>query len=364
MTSSIRVSGRFSPPNADTFQPTPSWLAGPPVGSYEPPTHFSDIRNRKPLYRMMPSSSFASTTKRFEDRPNLENRPKSRGAPPCVAHRDPHARFRGPGYRQPDQTSTLLGSEGVWRPNSPPTIVRRGVSQPQIGGVDRPLSAPFMGCTSAAVEADFFAERAHLGPGAYADGLERNQSTFSRAASSPQGPGSRGAGSRGAGSQKSRGAPPGHMYGTAAFANSGRAKAIIPNDDRYVTEVPGRGDTLLGPQTFYNPDPRWNGDTWVSVQERQGRRLRLKEGAAINKSLSSLGDVIGALSSGAKHVPYRNAKLTHVLQNALAGSSKTLMFVNVSPSAKHHCESLSSLRFAAKVNATQVGPAEKRGTKA
>ena len=90
----------------------------------------------------------------------------------------------------------------------------------------------------------------------------------------------------------------------------------------------------------------------------------MAEANAINKSLSSLGDVIGALSSGAKHVPYRNAKLTHVLQNALSGSSKTLMFVNVSPSAKHHCESLSSLRFASKVNATQVGPAERKGTKA
>ena len=56
-----------------------------------------------------------------------------------------------------------------------------------------------------------------------------------------------------------------------------------------------------------------------------------------------------------KHVPYRNSKLTHMLQNALSGSAKTLMFVNVNPSA--HQESLSSLRFAAKVGGVEVGPA-------
>ena len=92
--------------------------------------------------------------------------------------------------------------------------------------------------------------------------------------------------------------------------------------------------------------------------------IAMTEANAINKSLSSLGDVIGAMSSAAKHVPYRNSKLTHVLQSALSGSSKTLMFVNVSPSARHHSESLSSLRFASKVNNTQVGPAEKKGAKA
>ena len=82
----------------------------------------------------------------------------------------------------------------------------------------------------------------------------------------------------------------------------------------------------------------------------------LREANCINKSLSSLGDVISALGDAkAKHVPYRNSKLTHVLQNALAGSAKTLMFVNVNPAA--HQESLSSLRFAAKVGGVEIGPA-------
>jgi len=87
----------------------------------------------------------------------------------------------------------------------------------------------------------------------------------------------------------------------------------------------------------------------------------LREANAINKSLSSLGDVIAAMSAKAAHVPFRNSKLTHVLQSALSGSAKTLMFVNINPTARHHHETLSSLRFAAKVNSTENGRPQKRG---
>jgi kinesin family member C1 len=52
---------------------------------------------------------------------------------------------------------------------------------------------------------------------------------------------------------------------------------------------------------------------------------RMKETQNINKSLSCLGDVIEALGRGAGHVPYRNSKLTHLLQYSLGGNSKTLM---------------------------------------
>ncbi|KAI3695229.1 hypothetical protein L1987_78221 [Smallanthus sonchifolius] len=81
---------------------------------------------------------------------------------------------------------------------------------------------------------------------------------------------------------------------------------------------------------------------------------RLKETQAINKSLSSLSDVIFALAKKEEHVPFRNSKLTYLLQPCLGGDSKTLMVVNVSPSPSSVNESLCSLRFAARVNACEI----------
>ncbi|KAB5545636.1 P-loop containing nucleoside triphosphate hydrolase protein [Coniochaeta sp. 2T2.1] len=85
---------------------------------------------------------------------------------------------------------------------------------------------------------------------------------------------------------------------------------------------------------------------------------RMKETQNINKSLACLGDVIEALGKGSAHVPYRNSKLTHLLQYSLGGNSKTLMFVMVSPLEAHLKETLTSLRFATKVHNTHIGTAK------
>ncbi|KAI5124211.1 hypothetical protein M0805_005061 [Coniferiporia weirii] len=91
---------------------------------------------------------------------------------------------------------------------------------------------------------------------------------------------------------------------------------------------------------------------------------RLKETQNINKSLSALADVIAALGEKSdkadKHIPYRNSKLTYLLQNSLSGNSKTLMVLNLSPLAAHLGESLCSLRFATKVNNTTLGTAKRQ----
>ncbi|KAK4127993.1 kinesin-domain-containing protein [Parathielavia appendiculata] len=86
------------------------------------------------------------------------------------------------------------------------------------------------------------------------------------------------------------------------------------------------------------------------LKHSQAEGERMKETQNINKSLACLGDVIEALGRGSAHVPYRNSKLTHLLQYSLGGNSKTLMFVMVSPLEAHLKETITSLRFATKVS--------------
>ncbi len=71
----------------------------------------------------------------------------------------------------------------------------------------------------------------------------------------------------------------------------------------------------------------------------------MKEAQNINKSIMTLGMVINALTKGAKHIPYRDSKLTRVLQESLGGNSLTNLIINCSPSMINQSESLSTLRF-------------------
>ncbi|KAM3326414.1 kinesin-like protein KIN-14I [Capsicum chacoense] len=84
---------------------------------------------------------------------------------------------------------------------------------------------------------------------------------------------------------------------------------------------------------------------------------RLKEAQHINKSLSALGDVISALAQKNAHVPYRNSKLTQLLQDSLGGQAKTLMFVHISPEPEAVGETISTLKFAERVSTVELGAA-------
>lgn len=72
----------------------------------------------------------------------------------------------------------------------------------------------------------------------------------------------------------------------------------------------------------------------------------LEEAKKINKSLSALGMVINALSDGkSSHIPYRDSKLTRILQESLGGNSRTTLIINCSPSSYNDAETVSTLRF-------------------
>ncbi|KAF7139372.1 hypothetical protein RHSIM_Rhsim07G0213200 [Rhododendron simsii] len=100
------------------------------------------------------------------------------------------------------------------------------------------------------------------------------------------------------------------------------------------------------------------GSERLAKTDAQGDRL--KEAQNINRSLSALGDVISALASKSSHIPYRNSKLTHLLQDSLGGDSKTLMFVQISPSVQDMGETVSSLNFASRVRGVELGPAKRQ----
>jgi len=89
----------------------------------------------------------------------------------------------------------------------------------------------------------------------------------------------------------------------------------------------------------------------LAGSERQSKTgatgQRLKEATKINLSLSTLGNVISALVDGkSSHIPYRNSKLTRLLQDSLGGNSKTVMIANNGPADYNYDETISTLRYA------------------
>ena len=75
--------------------------------------------------------------------------------------------------------------------------------------------------------------------------------------------------------------------------------------------------------------------------------------------MSALADVLQALSENQSHIPYRNTKLTHVLQDTIGGDSKLLVMLCVSPVQKYTTETLQCLGFGSRTRQVARGPAKK-----
>ena len=90
----------------------------------------------------------------------------------------------------------------------------------------------------------------------------------------------------------------------------------------------------------------------------------LKEGININKSLLALGNVISSLTdtskAGGMHVPYRDSKLTRILQDSLGGNSRTSMIACCSPAETNYEETLNTLKYASRARNIKNKPVVNR----
>lgn len=97
------------------------------------------------------------------------------------------------------------------------------------------------------------------------------------------------------------------------------------------------------------------------LSESKAENERLRETQNINRSLSALGNVFGALRRRDAHIPFRDSKLTHLMQEYLTGESRTAMIVNINP--ENEGESICSLRLASRVSECELGRAERSAFK-
>ncbi|ESO91298.1 hypothetical protein LOTGIDRAFT_228774 [Lottia gigantea] len=98
------------------------------------------------------------------------------------------------------------------------------------------------------------------------------------------------------------------------------------------------------------------GSERIGKTEASGQRL--VEAAAINKSLSALGQVFSALRTSQMHIPYRNSKLTQILRPCLGGDAKACVFVNISPDVTNYPETCNTLEFGSNARQVALGQAK------
>ncbi|KAK7821444.1 hypothetical protein U0070_015910 [Myodes glareolus] len=145
-----------------------------------------------------------------------------------------------------------------------------------------------------------------------------------------------------------------HIFGHIAKAE-GDTRFLVRVKERpdvgvYIKDlsayVVNNADDMDRIMTLGHKNPKlWTGSERQAKTGATGQRL--KEATKINLSLSTLGNVISALVDGkSTHVPYRNSKLTRLLQDSLGGNSKTMMCANIGPADYNYDETISTLRYA------------------
>lgn len=137
---------------------------------------------------------------------------------------------------------------------------------------------------------------------------------------------------------------------TECNAQSSRSHLVVMLDIRMVSERETRAGTLVLVDLAGSE----------RLADSKAENERLKETQNINRSLSMLGNVFMALRRNDKHIPFRDSKLTHLMQEYLSGQSRTALIVNIDPDSPS--ESICSLRFASKVAECELGKANRNIT--
>jgi len=142
-------------------------------------------------------------------------------------------------------------------------------------------------------------------------------------------------------------------YETRLNARSSRSHTIFTVSIVQKSRLSARGGVVGSMINFVD----LAGSERLARSQSEGRRFQ--EAVVINTSLSALGKVVLALASdNARHIPYRDSKLTRILQNSLGGNSYTTLLTTIDPSMSNYEESINSLFFADRCRSVQNRPSQ------